>query len=125
MTTWLLLAAAIVGEVSASLSLKGALERPWLYAVVLSGYVASFALLSSVLRRGMPLGVAYGIWAAAGVASTALLSSLFYGEPLNAAMSVGIAFVVAGVMAVELGSRTDRPHARSASESGRHTGGPT
>jgi small multidrug resistance pump len=124
-TTWLLLAAAILGEVSATLSLKGALERPWLYVVVLSGYIASFALLASVLRRGMPLGVAYGIWAATGVAATALLSSLFYDEPLNAAMGVGIAFIVAGVLTVELGSHTDRPRARSGSESERHAGGPT
>ena len=69
MTKWLLLAGAILSEVTASLSLKGALDRPALYAVVLVGYAASFVALAMVLRRGMALGVAYGIWGALGVAS--------------------------------------------------------
>lgn len=67
MTTWLLLAAAILCEVAATLSLKGALDRPALYVVVVAGYMASFTLLAAVLRRGMGLGVAYGIWSACGV----------------------------------------------------------
>ena len=60
MTQWLLLTGAILCEVTASLSLKGALDRPALYSVVLIGYVASFVLLAFVLRQGMGLGVAYG-----------------------------------------------------------------
>ncbi len=64
MRTWLLLAGAVLCEVFGSLSLKLALEHRWLYAVVVVGYTSSFALLAMVLRRGMPLGVAYGIWGA-------------------------------------------------------------
>jgi small multidrug resistance pump len=53
---WLLLACAIVAEVTASLSLKAALEISALYAVVATGYLGAFILLSFVLRAGMPLG---------------------------------------------------------------------
>ncbi len=105
MTKWLLLAAAILSEVSASLSLKGALDRPALYAVVLIGYVTSFVLLAFVLRHGMGLGVAYGIWGALGVALTAVMSTLLFDEAFTGLMGVGIALVIAGVLAVEIGSQ--------------------
>jgi small multidrug resistance pump len=114
MRRWLLLAGAIGCEVSASLSLKGALERPALYAVVAVGYVASFAFLALVLRAGMPLGVAYGIWGAVGVALTALASTALFGEPLTALMGVGLALVCAGVLVVELGSQAASRREREA-----------
>lgn len=103
MTKWLLLLGAIVSEVAGSLSLKGALEHRQLYVVVVVGYTASFALLGAVLRRGMPLGVAYGIWGALGVAMTAAMSALLFGEPLTVVMGLGMALVVLGVLVVELG----------------------
>jgi small multidrug resistance pump len=77
----ILLGAAIVTEVAGSLSLKGALEYPALYVVVVVGYLAAFVLLTLVLRAGMPVGVAYGIWGALGVALTALLSAVIFAEP--------------------------------------------
>lgn len=104
MTKWLLLLGAIVTEVTGSLSLKGALDHPWLYAVVVVGYSASFMFLSGVLSRGMPLGVAYGIWGALGVAATAIMSALIFDEALTGLMGVGLALVIGGVLVVELGS---------------------
>lgn len=105
MTKWLLLAAAIASEVTGSLSLKGALDHPALYAVVAVGYLASFVFLALVLQRGMALGVAYGIWGALGVATTAVMSSLIFDETLTAMMGLGIALIIAGVLTVELGSQ--------------------
>lgn len=104
MTKWLLLGAAILTEVTASLTLKAALERPVLYTVVATGFIAAFALLTAVLRRGMPLGVAYGIWAAAGVALTTTLSWLIYAEPFTPVMAVGVVLIIGGVLLVEMGS---------------------
>lgn len=112
MRKWLLLAAAISCEVTASLSLKGALDAPALYAVVVTGYLASFAFLALVLRAGLPLGVAYGIWGALGVALTALLSAALFAEPLTALMGLGIVLIIGGVLLVELGSQ--RAHDRAA-----------
>jgi len=101
----LFLAAAIGLEVTATLSLKGAMEIPGLYAVVAIGYIGSFCALALVLRAGMALGVAYGIWGACGVALTAVLSSLLFGEPLTALMGLGIVLVIGGVLCVELGAQ--------------------
>jgi len=68
---WLSLTAAIGCEVAGSLALKGALGRPALYAVVVVGYLGAFTFLARTLKAGLPLGVAYGIWGAIGVALTA------------------------------------------------------
>jgi small multidrug resistance pump len=102
---WGFLVAAIVLEVSATLSLRGALDEPWLYVVVVLGYVASFAALASCLRAGMGLGVAYGIWGAMGVALTAVLSWWLFHEPLTPLMVAGIVVIMAGVLCIELGSQ--------------------
>jgi small multidrug resistance pump len=103
MKQWLLLAGAILTEVAGSLSLKAALDQPAFYVVVVVGYLTAFVLLWLALRDGMPVGVAYGVWAAFGVALTAVFSSLLFGEALTPVMLVGIGLVIAGVLCVELG----------------------
>lgn len=101
---WLFLAAAIAVEVFATLSLRMAVEdRRW-YVGVVAGYVAAFVGLSMSLRLGMPLGVAYGIWTAAGVALTAVLSRIFFREPLTWLMGVGIVLIAGGVLLIETGA---------------------
>lgn len=101
---WIFLAGAILSEVTASLSLKAALDNPALFAVVVLGYAASFAFLAAVLRKGLGLGVAYGIWSALGVTLTVLLAAIIFGEALTPLMMVGVAMVIGGVLCVELGS---------------------
>ena len=103
-TTWLLLGAAIVCEVTASLSLKAALDQPALYLVVAAGFTGAFALLAAVLRRGMGIGVAYGIWSATGVVLTTVLAALIHDERVTGLMGVGVALIIGGVLLVELGS---------------------
>lgn len=112
---WLYLGAAIACEVTGSLSLKGALDQPALYAVVVIGYLGAFVFLARTLKAGLPLGVAYGIWGATGVALTAGLAALIFGEPLTPLMGAGIAVIIAGVLCVELGSQRARAHAAEAS----------
>ena len=105
MKKWMLLAGAIATEVTASLSLKAALDHPAFYAVVVVGYIAAFVFLSFVLREGLALGVAYGIWGALGVALTAVLSAVVFGEPLTIVMGLGLVLIIFGVLVVELGSQ--------------------
>lgn len=101
----MLLGAAIVTEVTATLSLKAALEQPWWYVSVVVGYVAAFTCLSLAMRAGLGLGVAYGIWGALGVALTAVLAMLVFAEPLTGVMVLGLAVIIAGVVLVEFGSQ--------------------
>jgi len=104
MRKWLLLLAAILLEVTATLSLRAALEHPAWFVVVAIGYPAAFAALSFVLRLGMGISVAYGVWAAAGVALTAVLAAIVFGDALTVTMGLGIALVIGGVLCVELGA---------------------
>jgi small multidrug resistance pump len=81
---WLLLTAATVSEVSATLCLRVASQgRSLCYIAVGIGYLLAFTLLSLTLDQGMNLGVAYGTWAAAGVALTAVASRIFFKEHLT------------------------------------------
>ena len=105
MTKWYLLAGAILSEVFGTLSLKGALDHPALYVPVAVGFVAAFAFLTQVLKRGMSIGVAYGVWAACGVALTSILSAVIYDEPFTALMAGGIGLIMVGVLMVEIGSQ--------------------
>jgi small multidrug resistance pump len=102
--TWLLLAAAILFEVTGTLALRMATvhRRVW-YLVVVAGYLLAFLCLSVVLRLGMGLGLAYGIWTAVGIALTAIASKALFDEPLTRVMVGGIALIAVGVLLLELG----------------------
>lgn len=105
MKKWMFLSGAIATEVTATLSLRAALDYPGWYVLVVAGYLAAFVCLTFCLREGMKIGVAYGIWGAVGVALTALLSAGLFDEPLTALMGVGIVLIIVGVLTVELGSQ--------------------
>ncbi|WP_235928849.1 DMT family transporter [Marisediminicola senii] len=103
---YLFLALAIVGEVIATTFLKftsGDRSAWWAYAAVVIGYVFAFSMLSQSLSRGVPLGIAYGIWAGVGVVLVALVSWLLFQESLTWVQLVGMGLVVGGVVLLELG----------------------
>ena len=104
MKQWPLLAGAIVAEVSATLALRASVDQAAWIVLVVAGYVVAFACLALVLREGMAIGVAYGVWAACGVALTAALAAILFDEPFTWVIGLGIAIVIAGVLLVELGS---------------------
>lgn len=101
---YLALAGAILVEVASTLTLQhsdGFRRKRWI-APVLGGYGIAYTLLSVSLSHGMPLGIAYGIWTACGVALTAILARKFFGEPLTGLKSLGIVAIMCGVLLVEL-----------------------
>ncbi|MGE5697878.1 MAG: DMT family transporter [Candidatus Sericytochromatia bacterium] len=104
--TWVLLAAAIVFEVAATLSLRaseGFTKLGWAVPVTI-GYVAAFGLLAMVLKRGMLVGVAYGVWSAIGVVATAGLARYLFDDPFTWAMAAGVVLIGAGIFLLETGS---------------------
>jgi small multidrug resistance pump len=103
--SWAFLIAAILSEVAGTLALKVASNgRPRWYVAVTAGYIVAFVMLTLALNDGLALGVAYGIWTAAGVALTAALSKPLFGEPLTPMMMGGVGLIIIGVLAVELGA---------------------
>lgn len=105
---YVFLAGAITAEIVATLSLRASegFSRLGFAVVVVVGYIVAFALLSLALTRDVPLGVAYGIWAAIGVAAVAVLSSPLFGESLIAIQVGGLVLVIAGIVALEAGATT-------------------
>jgi small multidrug resistance pump len=101
---WALLAGAIFTEVAATLSLRASQDHSAWLMLVVAGYVASFILLTLVLRAGVPVGVAYGIWGALGTAVTAVLAAVLFGDPFTWPIVAGIGLIIAGVLLVEFGS---------------------
>jgi small multidrug resistance pump len=104
---WLMLSLAIVLEVTGTLSMRASegFTRWTFTALTVAGYLGAFYLLALVLKQGMPVGVAYGIWAGAGVALVALLGRVVFGEPLTPTMWAGFLLIIAGVWLVETGAR--------------------
>lgn len=108
MNAYLLLVLAILSEVTGTLALKASegFSRLGPSVVVVVGYGLSFVLLGLVLKSGIPVAVAYTIWAAIGVALIAVLGSVIFDEHLAPLQVVGIALVVGGVAAIQLGAGT-------------------
>lgn len=104
---WIFLLGAIAAEVFATTSLKFSEGFTKLLPsiFVVAGYSTAFFLLSQSLVRGMDLGVAYGLWAALGVALVAIIGVVFLGESLTWVQTGGIALLIAGVMALEMGGQ--------------------
>ena len=103
---YLYLAAAIVSEVVATSFLKyasGPKNVWWAYVIVAIGYILSFVLLSLTLRAGVPLGIAYAIWAGVGVVAVATISWVVFREALTWQQIVGMVLVIGGVGLLELG----------------------
>ena len=104
MRRWALLAGAILTEVIGTLSLRAFQDQRLWILLVVAGYTASFFLLTRVLRAGVPVGVAYGIWGASGTAVTAVLASIIFDDPFTLPVVAGIGLIIAGVLLVEFGS---------------------
>jgi small multidrug resistance pump len=101
--SWLTLAGAILLELCSTLALRasdGFRDRRWIAPVVI-GYLSSFALLWVTLSLGMPVGIAYGVWSACGVALVAVAGRVIFKEPLTAPMLAGIALIIGGVLTIE------------------------
>ena len=100
---WVMLAVAIVLEVTGTLSMRASegFTRVGFALLTVAGYLGAFVLLGMVLKQGLPVGVAYGVWAGAGVALVALLGRFVFGEPLTVVMWVGFLLIIAGVWLVQ------------------------
>lgn len=105
MVTWVLLAAAILSEVTATTALKlsDGFSRFGPTSVVIAGYAASFFLLAQILTRDVSLGVVYAIWSALGVAIIVLVDVIWFGERLSGFQVAGLFLVVVGVIALQVG----------------------
>ncbi len=104
---YLYLLIAIVAEVIATTFLKKSdgFTRFWPSTVSTVGYIITFYFLSLSLRT-LNVGVAYGIWCGLGIIFISLLAFFIYGEKLDLAAIVGLGFIIAGVVIINVLSKT-------------------
>lgn len=110
MKKWAILSGAIALEVPATLALRASIENPWWLVLTVVGYMGSMVGLAALLRLKTSIGAIYGIWAAAGVALTAVSAALVFNEPLNLWIGVGVGVVICGVVLVETGHPSTNAH---------------
>ena len=107
MSNWVYLAVAIVAEVIATSALKASegFSRLMPSLVVVGGYGIAFFCLSLTLRT-IPVGIVYAIWSGVGIVLIALAGYFVFGQVLDAPALIGMGLIVAGVLVVNLFSRS-------------------
>ena len=104
---YLYLAVAIVAEVIATSSMKASdgFTRLVPSVVTAIGYMVAFYFLSITLRS-IPTGIAYAIWSGVGIVLIAAIAWAFQGQKLDLPAMIGMAFIIAGVLIMNLFSKT-------------------
>jgi Membrane transporters of cations and cationic drugs len=107
MRAWLPLALAIVAEVIGTSALKASagFSRLWPSMVVVVGYGTAFYFLSLTLRQ-IPVGIAYAVWSGVGTVLITLIGVLAFRQKIDTAGMLGIALIVAGVLVLNLWSKS-------------------
>jgi small multidrug resistance pump len=104
---YLYLSIAIVLEVIATSALQASngFTRLWPSLITTAGYAVAFYCLSLTLRT-MPVGIAYAIWSGVGIVLITAVGWVLYRQMLDAPAMIGIALIIAGVLVINLFSRT-------------------
>jgi small multidrug resistance pump len=101
------LAVAICFEVIATSALKetDGFTRLVPSLVTVAGYGLAFYFLSLPIRT-MPVGIVYAVWSGAGIVLIALIGYFAFGQKLDPPALAGLALIIAGVLVVNLFSKT-------------------
>lgn len=98
---------AIVAEVIATSALKASegFTRVGPVALVVVGYGLAFYMLSMTLRT-IPVGIAYAMWSGLGIVLISIVSRVLFGQKLDAPAVLGMALIIAGVLVMNLWSKS-------------------
>jgi small multidrug resistance pump len=98
---------AILSEVAATTALKASdqFTRLWPSVIVVLGYASAFYFMSLTLKS-IPVGITYAIWSGIGIVLISVTSYVFYHQKLDTPAIVGMAFIIAGVLIINLFSKS-------------------
>lgn len=104
---WLFLLVAIVSEVVATSALKSSegFSRFWPSVIVVVGYGIAFYCLALTLRV-IPMGVVYAIWSGIGIVLITLVGWFLFDQKLDLPAMLGIGLIAAGVVVMNVFSKT-------------------
>ena len=101
------LVVAILSEVVATSALNASqgFTRLWPSMVTVVGYCLAFYFLSLTLRT-VPMGIAYAVWAGAGIVLIGISGAIFFKQLPDLPAVLGMLFIIVGVVLVSAVSRT-------------------
>lgn len=107
MKHWLFLSVAIVAEVIATTALKASdsFTKLWPAVLVIAGYGVAFYFLSLTLRA-IPVGIAYAVWSGVGIVLISAIAWFWHGQTLDLPAILGMALIIAGVVVLNLFSKS-------------------
>lgn len=107
MHPYLALGIAIVSEVVATSALRASegFTRLIPSIVVAIGYGIAFTFLS-ITMKSIPVGLAYAMWSGLGVVLIAVVAYFMYGQSLDLPAIVGMVLILAGVVVLNLFSKS-------------------
>ncbi|WNN43429.1 MULTISPECIES: SMR family transporter [Winslowiella] len=105
-TIYLPLFIAIVFEVIGTTLMKFAegFTKPGYTVATLACYGVAFYCLSLTLQH-IPTGIAYAIWSGVGIVLISLAAWVLNGQKLDLAAIIGLAFIIVGVIIVNVFSK--------------------
>lgn len=100
-THYVYLIASVVAETIgySALNASAQLSKLWPSLLVIVGLGGSFYFLTLALKY-MPLGITYAVASGLGVVFVALAGVLVFGQKLDLAAIVGLAFIIAGIVII-------------------------
>mgnify|MGYP003423083851 FL=1 len=103
----LYLALAIISEVIATSALNASQQfTKWIpSAITIIGYLLAFYFLSLTLRT-MPVGIAYAIWSGVGIVLTTVIGIFMFKQVPDFPAIIGIMLIIAGVLVMNIFSKT-------------------
>lgn len=106
-TAYAFLIAAIAAEVVATTALarSDGFSRLWPSVITVVGYSFAFVCLSFTLKV-MPTGIVYAVWSGLGIVFIAAIGWVVYGERLDLPAMIGLGMILAGVLVVNLFSKS-------------------
>lgn len=115
MIYWILLALAIVAEITGTLSMKWAAinDNHSGFILMLLMIALSYIFLSFAIKK-IALGVAYALWEGVGILFITLFSVSLFDEALSPLKAAGLATLVAGIVLIKSGTR------KAVRQEGRH-----
>lgn len=103
---WILLALAIVAEITGTLSMKWASvsdgSTGFIFMLVM--ITLSYIFLSFAVKK-IALGVAYALWEGVGILLITLFSVMIFDETLTTMKIAGLTTLVAGIVLIKSGTR--------------------
>jgi spermidine export protein MdtJ len=106
---WILLALAIVAEITGTLSMKWASvsDGNTGFILMLVMISLSYIFLSFAVKK-IALGVAYALWEGVGILLITLFSVMLFDEALSTMKIAGLTTLVAGIVLIKSGTQTDK-----------------